>query len=62
LNAPVAADIAATPHRNFCGKRQADRCQLLHKTQEVAMLPDSAEIKMKVKDLQDRLETLRGHL
>jgi hypothetical protein len=32
------------------------------KTQEVAMLPDSVEIKIKLKGLQDRLETLRGHL
>jgi hypothetical protein len=31
-------------------------------TQEVAMLPDSVELKNKLKGLQDRLETLRGHL
>jgi hypothetical protein len=31
-------------------------------TQEVAMLPESMEIKIKLKGLQDRLETLRGHL
>jgi hypothetical protein len=30
--------------------------------QEVAMLPDSVDIKTKLKGLQDRLETLRGHL
>jgi hypothetical protein len=30
--------------------------------QEVAMLPESVELKTRLKELQDRLELLRGHL